>query len=289
VQTLKTSEAAALLNVSPNTLRSWERRFGFPRPQRSPGRHRLYTRAEIVSLRNALEDGKPISSAVSLANDAIGADSHAIFSALISFKPRWADDAMEASLALRSLERSIEEVLLPALAHVRSRKGPSSATWAHAAAWANDWLRRAERITAPGPGMPRVLIGDATAGELDAATPYLRALAVCCRRAGGNVLTLPISAVGCLSEATSATDPHVVVIAGGHASDHEVAEWAYAVRSKIDRIPFALFHRGLDPHFAGSRRPVLPSAPTKACRVSFELASRDAARGRVFHDRFPLA
>ena len=27
---LKTSEAAALLNVSPNTLRAWERRFGFP-------------------------------------------------------------------------------------------------------------------------------------------------------------------------------------------------------------------------------------------------------------------
>ncbi|MBV9000834.1 MAG: MerR family DNA-binding transcriptional regulator, partial [Solirubrobacterales bacterium] len=32
---LKTSEAAALLNVSPNTLRAWERRFGFPKPQRS--------------------------------------------------------------------------------------------------------------------------------------------------------------------------------------------------------------------------------------------------------------
>jgi uncharacterized protein YjcR len=43
VRTLKTSEAAAVLNVSPNTLRAWERRFGYPKPQRTAGKHRLYT------------------------------------------------------------------------------------------------------------------------------------------------------------------------------------------------------------------------------------------------------
>ena len=35
VRTLKTSEAASVLNVSPNTLRAWERRFGYPKPQRT--------------------------------------------------------------------------------------------------------------------------------------------------------------------------------------------------------------------------------------------------------------
>ena len=53
---LKTSEAAALLNVSPNTLRAWERRFGYPKPQRSPGRHRLYTHGEIGRVRGAKGD-----------------------------------------------------------------------------------------------------------------------------------------------------------------------------------------------------------------------------------------
>ena len=53
VRTLKTSEAAALLNVSPNTLRAWERRFGYPQPQRSPGKHRLYTHGEVAALRDA--------------------------------------------------------------------------------------------------------------------------------------------------------------------------------------------------------------------------------------------
>ena len=54
---LKTSEAAALLNVSPNTLRAWERRFGFPKPQRSPGKHRLFTHGEVAALRDALQEG----------------------------------------------------------------------------------------------------------------------------------------------------------------------------------------------------------------------------------------
>jgi MerR family transcriptional regulator, light-induced transcriptional regulator len=46
MRTLKTTEAAALLNVSANTLRGWEQRFDFPRPLRTRGGHRLYAYAE---------------------------------------------------------------------------------------------------------------------------------------------------------------------------------------------------------------------------------------------------
>ena len=35
---IRTNAAAVMLGVSPNTLRSWERRYGFPRPHRSPRR-----------------------------------------------------------------------------------------------------------------------------------------------------------------------------------------------------------------------------------------------------------
>ena len=70
---LKTSEAATLLNVSPNTLRAWERRFDFPKPQRSPGRHRLYTHGEVAALRDALQEGLSISSAVSRAREGLAA------------------------------------------------------------------------------------------------------------------------------------------------------------------------------------------------------------------------
>src|SRR4051794_33829059 len=107
VRTLKTSEAAALLHVSPNTLRAWERRFDYPHPQRSPGKHRIYTYAEIATLKDALEQGLSISSAVSIAREAYGANAHALFTALTSFRPEAADEAMEASLSLRTVERSV--------------------------------------------------------------------------------------------------------------------------------------------------------------------------------------
>ena len=50
----RTKAAAALLDVSPNTLRSWQGRFGFPRPPRTDGGHRLYHLREIGQLRQAL-------------------------------------------------------------------------------------------------------------------------------------------------------------------------------------------------------------------------------------------
>ena len=71
MRTLKTSEAAAVLNVSPNTLRAWERRFGYPKPQRSPGKHRLYTHGEIAALRGALQEGLAISSAILPARESV--------------------------------------------------------------------------------------------------------------------------------------------------------------------------------------------------------------------------
>src|SRR5881275_2463082 len=124
---LKTSEAAALLNVSPNTLRAWERRFGFPKPQRSPGRHRLYTHGELAALRDALQEGLSISSAVSRAREGMAADTNSLVGALVSFDRERADIAIEATLALRSVERSVAEVLLPSLDAILSLKGPDSA------------------------------------------------------------------------------------------------------------------------------------------------------------------
>src|SRR4051794_26422610 len=175
MQTLKTSEAAALLNVSPNTLRTWERRFGYPRPRRSPGRHRLYLYAEITALRHALEEGLSISSAVSVASETIGADVRALVPALASFRADEADRAIEVSLALRSVDATVDDVLLPALAEIRRRKGLCSTSWAFAARWAVEWLARAQRLTPVAPQARGVLIGDASDGGLDPASPYIRA------------------------------------------------------------------------------------------------------------------
>jgi MerR family transcriptional regulator, light-induced transcriptional regulator len=55
--------------VKPETLRAWERRYGFPKPLRSPGGHRLYTLRDIRTINWLIErqkEGLSISRAVEL-------------------------------------------------------------------------------------------------------------------------------------------------------------------------------------------------------------------------------
>lgn len=240
---LKTSEAAALLNVSPNTLRAWERRFGYPKPQRSPGKHRLYTHGEVVALKDALQEGLSISSAVSRAREGLSADADTLVGALSAFDRERADGSIEAALALRSVERTVGEVLLPSLEEIAERHGLDSAPWAFAARWASDWLRRAQRL-APAPVRQlSILIGDASAGELDPDAPAIRTLELLSARAGARLLSLSVQGVTGMKEALAMLEPDAVVLAGSHARDDEVARWAYAVRSVAGPLPVTLFRR----------------------------------------------
>jgi MerR family transcriptional regulator, light-induced transcriptional regulator len=241
---LKTSEAAQLLNVSPNTLRAWERRFGFPKPQRSPGKHRLFTHGEIAALRDALQEGLSISSAVSRAREGLASDANSLVGALVSYERDRADAAIEAALALRSLERSVEEVVLPTLDEIHRRYGGESAAWAFAAHWASDWLRRAVRL-APAPTRPlSIVIGDASRDELDPDSAYIRALTLFCARAGVSTLSLSARGVAGIGDAVAVHRPDVVVIAGSFLSDDAIARWAYAIRLAAGAIPMAVFRRG---------------------------------------------
>ncbi len=279
MRTLKTSEAASLLNVSPNTLRAWERRFGYPKPQRSAGRHRLYTHGEVSALRDALQQGLSISSAVSRAREALSTDTHTLVGALASFELDRADAAMESALALRSVERSVEEVLLRSIDELASRHGIESAPWAFAARWADGWLRRAQRL-APPPVRPlAVLVGDATRNELDPDALGVRAFELFCGRAGVRVMALPVAALGGLGEVVDALSPDGVVIAGGHVPDDDVARWAYRVRATAGALPMALYRR---PQAGGAVRTtgarMLPDAPFGAHRQLLALIDSHAGQ-----------
>lgn len=278
---LKTSEAAALLNVSPNTLRAWERRFGFPKPQRSPGKHRLFTHGEIAALRDALQEGLSISSAVSRAREGLVSDANSLIGALISYERDRADAAIEAALALRSVERSVEEVFLPTLEEIVRRYGVESAAWAFAAHWAGDWLRRAMRL-APAPvRQVSIVIGDATRDELDPDSPLVRALELFCARGGIDVLSLSVRGVAGIGDAVTVHRPDLVVLAGSHLPDDAVARWAYAIRLAAGPLPVAVYRRGERGRAggtAGARN--LPGEPQAALRRILELADADQRGSR---------
>jgi MerR family transcriptional regulator, light-induced transcriptional regulator len=243
MRSLKTREAAALLNVSTNTLRMWEQKFGFPKPLRSPGRHRTYTYGEIVALRDALRRGLSVPSAISAVCEGLGADTETLVNALEAFNVSAADRAMEASLALRSMERSVDEVLLPALDAIRRRDGVTSTKWALAHQWGIGWLTRAQRLLIPADSGIAILMGDASGGAMDAAGPRIHALELFCRRDGLEVMLLPVQALGALDEAIAIVEPACVVVAGSHASDEQVARWIYAVRGIAGALPLALYLR----------------------------------------------
>jgi DNA-binding transcriptional MerR regulator len=276
VRYLKTSEAAALLNVSPNTLRAWERRFDFPKPQRSPGKHRLFTHGEIAALRDALQEGLSISSAVSRAREGLAADANSLIGALVSYERERADSAIEAALALRSVERSVDEVLLPTLEEISRRYGAESAAWAFAAHWAADWLRRALHLAPPPVRPMSILIGDAARDELDRDTAHIRALELFCARSGINVLSMSARGVAGIGDAVAIHRPDLIVLAGAHLDDDMVARWAYAVRLAAGAIPMAVYRRGVDRgRVRATNARNLPPGPRAAQRRIIELIETD--------------
>ena len=162
---LRTHAAAAMLGVSPNTLRSWERRFGYPTPRRTAGGHRQFDLAEIEALRQAFEETHNVSSAISIARERGSGPSSPVRlrSALRRFEELEADRILEESLAVRSVERTVEEVLLPAVDGLGAREGePRSAELGFALRWATGWLAAAKRVAPPPMRPEAVLIFDAS-------------------------------------------------------------------------------------------------------------------------------
>src|ERR687891_781874 len=160
---IRTNAAAELLGVSPNTLRSWERRFGYPRPRRTQGGHRQYDLAELEALRRALLETHNISSAIELARQrGEGPSSPSrLVDAWDHFDEQSADRVLEESLAVRSIERTVEEVLLPSLELAEDREG-REAERELAYRWATGWLHASRRVVAPASRPQGVLLFDSS-------------------------------------------------------------------------------------------------------------------------------
>jgi MerR family transcriptional regulator, light-induced transcriptional regulator len=269
---IRTNAAAVMLGISPNTLRSWERRYGFPQPHRSAGGHRQYSLREIEALRLTLAETHNVSSAISLARERGEGPStpQRLAGAFAAFDEEAANRLLEESLGLRSVERTIEEVLLAA---VTAQMEPDTTTAEYEFGWrhATGWLSAQRRLAPSATRREGVMIFDASAPcDLDGL--HAQALELMLRRAGLRTLSLtPAVELTRLGRALRALDPQAVILTGRRVSLDSIGRLVYAVRTIVREV--AVFdYRGAVPDTGASTVFRLGDAP---------LAARDALLSRL--------
>jgi MerR family transcriptional regulator, light-induced transcriptional regulator len=239
---IRTNAAAEILGVSPNTLRSWERRFGFPQPKRTPGNHRQYELVELQTLRDALAETGNISTAIELTRQrqSAPATNSGLQVALQSFDEVAANRAMEESLALRPLERSIEELLLPTLDELAGDP-EREAELEFGCRWATGWLHGARRLAPPASRPAGILLLEA--GEaMDLEGVHAQALDLALRRTGFRVLTLSSELEEeRLGRALKALDPTAIVLCGPHTPDEKASKLLRRIRGLGVQAPLYAF------------------------------------------------
>jgi MerR family transcriptional regulator, light-induced transcriptional regulator len=262
---IRTNAAAALLGVSPNTLRSWERRFGYPMPRRTDGGHRQFELAEIEALRQAFDETHNISSAISIARERGEglASPRRLCSAFAEFDQQKADRLVEESLAVRSVERTVATLLLPAAEALEDAEDGTSPEYGFAWRYATGWLAAAQRVAPPATREQGVLIFDAShPPDIDAL--HIQALELFLRRAGLRVLTLPVELEPSrVARALRALSPNAVVLSGNRASLDALGRLVYAARQSGGELEVLDF-RGALPETGASTVPRLGSEPEAA-------------------------
>ncbi len=285
---IRTNAAAALLGVSSNTLRSWESRFGYPKPQRTEGGHRQFDLAEIETLRQAYAETQDIASAISVARERGEGPSTPmrLSAAFTEFSEEKADRLLEESMALRSVERTVETVLLPAVGGMTPENPTISqdqVSWGdkvdvpgnclagspeYCFAWryATGWLAAAQRVAPPSTRDEGVLIFDA-GQNMDMDGLYVQALELFLRRAGLRVLTLPVELDSTrVGSALRALRPQAMVLGGHCASLDAVGRVVYATRQSGGDLQ-VLDYRGALPETGASTVARIGPGPSDAVRM----------------------
>jgi DNA-binding transcriptional MerR regulator len=276
VSVIRTNAAAALLGVSPNTLRSWESRFGYPKPERTEGGHRQFDLAEIEGLRQAYAETQDIASAISVVRERGEGPSTPtrLRAALAAFSEERADGLMEESMAVRSVERTVETVLLPAVQELSPAGAgeeldealASSPEYCFAWRYATGWLAAAQRVAPSATRDEGVLIFDASR-PVDMDALYVQALELFCRRAGLRVLTLPVDLDSTrVGSALRALRPRAMVLGGRCASLEALGRVVYATRQSGGELQ-VLDYRGALPNTGASTVVSIGPGPAEATRM----------------------
>lgn len=125
---LTLTQLTELTGLSPELIRAWERRYGFPRPHRTSGGHRRYGPEEVETLhraallvrsgyraREAVAHARRAGDPVEPTADAVDQSAAALADALVAGEPARALSRMRATEMAIGFERALAERVLPAL------------------------------------------------------------------------------------------------------------------------------------------------------------------------------
>lgn len=187
-------------SVPASTLRQWERRYGFPKPERSESGYRLYSDtdvAHIEAMKRHIANGVPASRAADLvrsretATEAprpVGSLKDDLVQALVDLDDSRADDVLSEAHALHSVESVMLHVMRDAMIEIGDRwhAGAVTTTTEHfASSYMQGRLRALLGIAGKGSHGPTVIVACAPSDQHELGAMMV---AVSLRREGYRVL-----------------------------------------------------------------------------------------------------
>ena len=244
---------SSLLGIPVPTIRSWERRYGFPVPSRTQGQHRRYTVEEVDQLRKLRDEitrGHPAREAVAIVRGEamIGRPRVALLDRFLESAMRLDPAALREVLTEGTeslgVESTIRDVALPAMREMGSRWKAGVCDTAHehlATEAVRVWLAR-QSVMAPPPFRPFPLV--LACGPKDLHTIGLEAFGVVLARRGWSIRTLgPLTPVSSLVAAARAAEARGAVVTSQRGVTRRSAVEAIAA---VDALP------GVEAFYAGA-------------------------------------
>lgn len=250
---LTISSVSSLLGIPVPTIRSWERRYGYPTPHRTDGRHRRYSTAEVDllrALRDEITRGHPAREAVDIVRRgrSVGGAERArlddFLTSAMRLDPVGLRRALDTAVESIGVEAAIRDVALPAMREMGSRwkAGTCDVANEHLATEAvRVWLARMSAM-APAPFRPGSLV--LACGPKDLHSVGLEAFGVLLGRRGWAVRTLgPLTPAASLVTALRAAEAWAAVV----TSQRNVTR-----RAAIEAIASAAAVPGVHAFYAGN-------------------------------------
>jgi DNA-binding transcriptional MerR regulator/methylmalonyl-CoA mutase cobalamin-binding subunit len=260
---LQIAAVSELLDIPVPTIRSWERRYGFPTPARTSGMHRRYSVAEadqLRMLRDEIARGHRTKDAVAIVRRATVEAGprpellERFLRGALALDPAELRTTLDAAVDAIGVEAAIRDVALPAMREMGSRWKAGVCDTAHehlATESVRVWLGRHGSM-APPPTRPVVVLA---CGPKDLHTIGLEAFAVVLARRGWSVRTLgALTPADALVAAVRSADARGAVVTSQRSASRRAA--ADAIRAVAQVPGVHAFYAGMGFAPAAARRDV---------------------------------